>query len=283
MERFANAGFSFEVTDTRAAEGRETGEVAVLLHGFPQDRHCWEAVTPALTGAGYRVLAPDQRGYSPGARPAARRAYTLPRLAGDVLALADAAGAERFHLVGHDWGAALAWYLAGSHPDRVISLAALSVPHPEAFLRALISSSQAVRSWYIAALQMPVLPELVFSRRGGDAVREGLIRTGLDPATAGRYATRAADRAAMRTPINWYRAIPFGLRDRTGRIEVPTVYLWSDGDRYISRAAAELCGRHVDGPYQFEVLSGVSHWLPEEAPQRVATLLVRHFAEAVKN
>src|SRR5947209_2399912 len=102
MERFTNAGLRFEVTDTPAASGGGTGEVVVLLHGFPQDRHCWDAVTPALAGAGYRVLAPDQRGYSPGARPAARRAYTVSRLAGDVLALADAAGAERFHVAGHD-------------------------------------------------------------------------------------------------------------------------------------------------------------------------------------
>jgi len=278
MERFTNAGFSFEVNDTRAANGSKAGQVAVLLHGFPEDRHCWAGVTPALTEAGYRVLAPDQRGYSPGARPAARRAYTLSQLATDVLALADAAGAERFHLVGHDWGAALAWYLAGHHPGRVISLATLSVPHPEAFLRAMTRSGQLARSWYMAAFQTPGLPELAFSRRGGDAMRAGLIRAGLDPENAARYAVRAADRAAMRGPLNWYRALPLGLRDRTGQIDVPTLFIWSDGDRAISRTAAELCGRYVDGPYRFEVLGGASHWLPEEEPERVATLLVQHFA-----
>ncbi|MBV9206744.1 MAG: alpha/beta fold hydrolase [Actinobacteria bacterium] len=279
MERFLNAAFSFEVTDTPASDGG-SGEVALLLHGFPEDRHSWSRVAPRLAAAGYRVLAPHQRGYSPGARPAARSAYTLSRLAGDVLALADAAGTERFHLVGHDWGAALAWYVAGHHPGRLISLSALSVPHPEAFLRAFRSSNQATRSWYMAAFQLPWLPELAFARRGGEAMRAFLLGSGLDPDSAARYAARAADPAAMRGPLNWYRALPLGLRDRTGTIEVPTLFAWSDGDRFVSQAAAELCGRYVTGPYRFEVLGGASHWLPEEAPERVAGLLAEHFGQA---
>jgi pimeloyl-ACP methyl ester carboxylesterase len=278
MERFGNAAFSFEVTDTPSAGGGGTGQVAVLLHGFPEDRHSWDAVAPALAAAGYRVLAPDQRGYSPGARPAARSAYTLSQLARDVLVMADAAGVERFHLVGHDWGGALAWYVADHYPGRLISLTSLSVPHPQAFLRALASSNQAARSWYVAAFQLPRLPELALSRRGGEAMRTALVRTGLDPGSAARYAARAADPAALRGPLNWYRAIPLGLRERTGPIEVPTLFIWSDGDRFVSRTAAELCGRYVSGPYRFEALEGASHWLPEEMPDRVAALLVAHFA-----
>ena len=195
MERFTNAAFSFEVTDTAAAGGDGPESVAILLHGFPQDRHCWDRVTSALAGGGYRVLAPDLRGYSPGARPAARSAYRNSQLATDVLALADAAGIERFHLAGHDWGAALAWYVAGRHPGRVTSLAALSVPHPQAFARALITGSQAARSWYMAAWQLPWLPEHALGRRGGQAFRDTLVRTGLDPASADRYAARARDPA----------------------------------------------------------------------------------------
>jgi pimeloyl-ACP methyl ester carboxylesterase len=278
MERFGNAGFSFEVTDTPSAGGGGGGQVAVLLHGFPEDRHSWDPVASALAAAGYRVLAPDQRGYSHGARPAARSAYTLSQLAGDVLALADAGGAERFHLVGHDWGGALAWYVADHYPGRLISLAALSVPHPQAFLRALASSNQAARSWYMAAFQLPGLPEFALSRRGGAAMRAALVRSGLDPGSAARYASRSADPAALRGPLNWYRAIPLGPRERTGRIEVPTLFVWSDGDRFVSQAAAELCGRYVSGPYRFEVIEGASHWLPEEMPERVAALLVAHFA-----
>jgi pimeloyl-ACP methyl ester carboxylesterase len=162
----------------------------------------------------------------------------------------------------------------------LISLASLSVPHPQAFLRALASSNQAARSWYVAAFQLPALPELALSRRGGEAMRAALVRTGLDPGSAARYAARAADPAALRGPLNWYRAIPLGLRERTGRIEVPALFMWGDGDRFVSRAAAELCGRYVSGPYRFEVLEGASHWLPEEVPERVVALLVAHFARA---
>jgi pimeloyl-ACP methyl ester carboxylesterase len=159
-------------------------------------------------------------------------------------------------------------------------------PLPEygdAFLRALAGSSQAVRSWYMVAFQVPGLPELALSRRGGRAMQTALVRTGLDPANAGRYAARAADRAAMRGPLNWYRALPFGLRDRTDRIGVPTLFLWGDGDRFICRAAAELCGRYVDGPYRFETIGGASHWLPEETPDQVATLLIQHFARVASS
>jgi pimeloyl-ACP methyl ester carboxylesterase len=278
MERFAHAGLRFEVTDMPPADGPGAGQVAMLLHGFPQDRHCWDGVAATLAAAGYRVLAPDLRGYSPEARPAARSAYTLSRLAGDVLALADAAGAERFHLAGHDWGAALAWYVAGHHPGRLMSLACLSVPHPRAFWRALTSSGQGARSWYMAAFQLPWLPELALSRRGGQAMRDALVRTGLDPDSAARYAARAADPAAMRGPLNWYRAIPAGLRERTGRIEVPTLFIWSDGDPFVSWAAAGRCGHFVSGPYRLQVLNGTSHWLPEQVPDRVAALLTEHFA-----
>jgi pimeloyl-ACP methyl ester carboxylesterase len=272
LEHFSNDGFGFDVTDTPAG-----GDVAILLHGFPEDRHCWDAVTPALVAAGHRVLAPSLRGYSPGARPRARRAYTLSNLAGDVLALADQAGARRFHLVGHDWGAGLAWYVAGRHPERTISLAALSVPHPEAYGRALRSSSQLLRSWYMMAFQTPGLPERLLASRHGETMRRGLIRNGLDPATAARYATRSGD---MRGPLNWYRALPYGLRDRTGRIEVPTLFVWSDRDPFIARRAAALCGEHVAAPYRFEILHGASHWLPTERPDRIAALLAEHFAAA---
>ncbi|MEV0715480.1 alpha/beta fold hydrolase [Asanoa sp. NPDC050611] len=257
--------------------GGESGPVVVLLHGFPQDRHCWDGVTPALAAAGYRVLAPDQRGYSPGARPRARSAYRLSRLADDVLALADAVGAQRFHLVGHDLGASVAWQLAGRQPQRLLSLACLSVPHPKAFRRSLFAGGQAVRSSYVAMFQLPWLPELLLTRDGGAGLRSALERGGLDAATAVRYgATRAADPATIRGPLAWYRARG---SSRTGAIAVPTLFVWSDGDRYVSRTAARGCGRYVTGAYRFELFDGVSHWIPEEAPERAAASLLAHFGQ----
>jgi pimeloyl-ACP methyl ester carboxylesterase len=277
MESFTNAGLTFKVSDIGGGQAART---VILLHGFPQDGRCWDRVGTALAGDGYRVLAPDLRGYSPGARPSARSAYRNSELASDVLALADAAGADRFHLAGHDWGAALAWYVAGRYPERVASLAALSVPHPQAFGRALVSSSQAVRSWYMAAWQLPFLPERALSRRGGRGFRDTLVRMGLDPVSAERYAARAQDPGGLRGPLNWYRAMPFSLREPAGPTSVPTVFVWGNRDQFVSRAAAERCGQYVTGPYRFMELDGASHWLPERAPDRVAALLTEHFATA---
>ena len=279
VDTFTNGNLRFDVTDT-APSGGGTGESVIVLHGYPEDRHSWDGVTPALTEAGFRVLAPDQRGYSPGARPTARAAYTLPRLAGDVLALAQAAGVERFHLAGHDWGAALAWYLAGRHPDRVISLACLSVPHTQAFLRSFTAGPQALRSWYMAAFQIPWLPERMLSRGGGAVMREMLTRTGLDAASADRYAARAADPAAMRGPLNWYRALPLEVGNRPGPVTVPSLFIWGDHDQFISRAAAQLCSRYVTGGYRFEELPGASHWLLQTETDRVGGLMTGHFAKA---
>ena len=159
------------------------------MHGFPEDRQCWQALAAELVDAGYRTLAPDQRGYSPGARPPGRRAYTLDRLAGDVLALADAAGADRFDLVGHDWGAAVAWHLAGRHPDRVRSLTALSVPHPRAIVEALGRSTQAaaIRGTCCTS-SCRGCPSWPSAGRVNAACVAQLRRTGLDEESARRYA-----------------------------------------------------------------------------------------------
>jgi pimeloyl-ACP methyl ester carboxylesterase len=266
METFEHDGLHFDVTDLGPADG----PVVIMLHGFPSDRHCWDAVGGRLVDAGYRVLAPDQRGYSPGARPVGRRAYRISVLGDDVLALADQAGADRFHVVGHDWGAAVAWHLASEAPDRVASLTAVSVPHPRAMLRALTHSTQALHSWYMLAFQLPGLPERLLASKGGARLRDGLLADGLGAEAAGRYGARAADPAAMTGPLNWYRAIPFADRGASHPVTVPTVMIWGPGDRYVSRTAAEGAAAWVAAPYRFVEVSGASHWLPEEQPDAVA-------------
>ncbi|HZB50045.1 MAG TPA: alpha/beta fold hydrolase, partial [Mycobacteriales bacterium] len=140
-------------------DGDPAGEAVVLLHGFPQTPAAWDRVRPALAAAGYRVLVPAQRGYPDAPRPAGRRGYRTGELVGDVLALLDRHGVDRAHLVGHDWGAAVAWAVAAAHPDRLRSLTAVSVPHPRALTGALLTSTQALRSWYILLFQAPWLPE----------------------------------------------------------------------------------------------------------------------------
>ncbi len=246
--------------------------MVILLHGFPEDRFSWSGVTPPLAAAGYRVLAPDLRGYSPGARPRHRREYSLDKLAGDVLALADQAGAERFDVVGHDWGANVAWHLGARHPERVRSMTALSVPHPRAIQAALTRSSQALRLYYMALFQLPGLPEWLLGRGRGEFMRKNLIRSGLDRDSAARYARRSAE---MTGPLNWYRGIPYSMRGgRMPAVPVPTLFVWSDRDRFVTRAAAERCVSGVTGPYTYRLLPGVSHWIPEEAPARTAELIL---------
>ncbi len=274
MERFTNTGLQFDVTDG----GPPDGPAVILLHGFPEDRSCWDAVTPPLHARGLRTLAPDQRGYSPGAAPTARHEYRLRLLADDVLALAEQAGVNSFDIVGHDWGAALAWYLAANHRDRVRTLTALSVPHPKAFRSAMLHSTQALHSWYMVFFQLPQVPERLLAIRGGERMRSALRRSGLDDDFAARYAARAAARpGGMTGPLNWYRALPSALRDPIGDVTVPTMLVWSDGDPFITRKSAELCSDYVQGPYRFEVLPGVSHWIPEQEPVRTAELLLSHF------
>jgi pimeloyl-ACP methyl ester carboxylesterase len=274
MEHFDNDGLRFELTDRGSTED----PAVVLLHGFPADRHCWDAVSDRLVRAGYRTLAPDQRGYSPEARPAGRRSYGTDALGEDVLALADQAEVERFHLVGHDWGAGVAWHLAGRFPERVASLTAVSVPHYRAMLRAAGRSVQALQSWYMLAFQLPVLPEQLLAWRGGSLLRRGLRSTGLDREAADRYAARAADPAALTGPIGWYRAIPFAAHRGSHPITVPTVMIWAPGDAFISRAAAEGAAAWVAAPYRFVEIPGATHWLPEEDPEAVADATLEHLA-----
>ena len=260
-------GLHFDVRD----EGPVGGDPVVLLHGFPQRASSWDGAAPLLHAAGLRTLAPDQRGYSPGARPTRRRDYTLDRLSGDVEALVSAIG-RPVHLVGHDWGAAVAWLVAARRPDLVRSLVALSVPHPGAMVAA--GREQWRLSWYMGLFMLPRVPERQLpSPRGLGALRAG----GMTDAMLRTFRTEVVADGALPGALAWYRAIPLtapGMRHE--RVPVPTTMVWSDGDVAIARATAELAGRWVDAPYDFVALPGVSHWIPDEAPQAVADAVLAH-------
>jgi pimeloyl-ACP methyl ester carboxylesterase len=254
-------GLDFDVR----VEGDAGAEPVVLLHGFPQHSGAWDQVRPALVEAGYRVIAPDQRGYSPGARPAGRRAYTASELSADVLALLDELGLPSVHLVGHDWGGGVAWGLASAEPDRVRTLTAVSTPHPRALVRSTLAGDQAARSWYIGAFLLPVLPERALLADDGRLLRRLLRRSGLPPETADRYADRMAEPGALTAALNWYRALPLD-RPHIGRISVPTLYVWGADDVALGPAAAAGTARWVTGPYTFVRLPDTGHWIPELAP-----------------
>ncbi len=271
LTSFGNDGLQFDVRD----DGPSDGEVILALHGFPQTSASWRLVTPFLTEAGFRVLAPDQRGYSPGARPRRVRDYGLDRLAGDVLALADAAGVERFHLLGHDWGGGVAWQLAATHPDRVRTLSVASTPHPRAMIAAM-KGRQALRSWYVALFQLPRIPERLLTRHGGARARELARRSGMpDPQ---RVADLFAQPGAATATINWYRAMRTPGVPAPGEVHIPVLYVWSDGDTALGRRAADLTARWVTGDYRFVVLTGVSHWIPDERPRELAELVLARIA-----
>jgi pimeloyl-ACP methyl ester carboxylesterase len=260
------------------AGGPVDGRLVVLLHGFPQTSWSWRHVLPVLTAAGYRVVAPDQRGYSPGARPDGVASYRMPLLVGDVIGMLDALGADRADVVGHDWGAAVAWQVAARHPDRVRTLTPVSVPHPLAFVEALrTDDDQRQRSQYMQLFRVEGKAEEVLLRDD-----EGGLRTFF----GGAEATADVDRylALMREPgvltkcLNWYRAQDLADIEAVGATTVPTLYVWSDGDLALGPWAAHATAAHVTAPYRFEILHGVSHWVPEEAPGQLSTWILEHLA-----
>ncbi len=257
--------------------GPAGGVPVLLLHGFPQRGTSWAAVGERLAEAGAWSIAPDQRGYSPGARPSGRRSYALGALVDDAVAVIDGivGPGVAVHVVGHDWGAAVAWRLAARRPERVRTLTAVSVPPPAAFLRALLTTRQAFASWYMAAFQLPVLPERLLRRPG--VLAAVLRRTGQSRAAAERDAAALADPAALTAAINWYRGMvtepPTGV---DAPVTVPTLFVWSDGDTAITRQGIELTHRYVTGPFRYAELRGVSHWIPDEAPDQLADLIIDH-------
>jgi pimeloyl-ACP methyl ester carboxylesterase len=276
VDSFRRDGLTFDVLDA----GPSDGEPVVLLHGFPQDATAWDRVSPALHQHGLRTLAPHQRGYSPLARPRGRSRYTPRETTKDVLSLLDAAGLERAHVVGHDWGGIAAWALGAWHPDRVTTLTVLSVPHPAAMTRAMVTSDQALRSSYVGLFQLPLLPERLLLAGGGAVLRRMLRSGGLPQDAADRYVARMREPEALSCALGWYRALPWSGRDPVGKVRVPTLHLWSTGDAFLGRTATEATGQFVDAPYRLEILDDVSHWIPELAPDWVAKHVTAHVRTA---
>ena len=272
MDTFRRGDMVFDVTDG----GPPDGEPVVLLHGFPQDRTAFDRLAAALHSAGLRTLAPDQRGYSPGARPVGRPHYRVRESTEDVLALLDAAGLERAHVVGHDWGGAVAWAMGAWHPDRVTTLTALSTPHPAAMQKAVVRSDQGLRSWYMGFFQLPFVPEAALLARRGAALRRMLRNGGLPEEKVDHYVERMREPDALSAALNWYRALPWSGRDPVGTVRVPTLHVWSTGDTFLGRAATEASAGFVDAPYRLEVLEDVPHWIPELAAEENAELITAH-------
>jgi pimeloyl-ACP methyl ester carboxylesterase len=268
LESYEHDGLTFDVRD----EGPLDGDPVVLLHGFPERGTAWRSVAPLLHDAGLRTYAPDQRGYSAGARRGRRRDYRLPRLVGDVVALLEAIG-RPVHLVGHDWGAVVGWAVAAQHPDLVRTWTAVSVPHSAAFAKAMVTSGQGLRSWYMAAFQVPFVPEWLGGTR---LFVEWLRGSGMDEESLERFRTEMVADGALQGGLMWYRALLVpGPPPRGGKVRVPTTFVWSDGDIAVGPAGARHTPEFVDAPYEYVELDGVSHWIPTEAPEQLTAAILR--------
>ncbi len=256
-------------------DGPENGRPVLLLHGFPQTSLSWAAVTPLLAEAGLRTYAPDQLGYSPGARPQESQAYALTNLVqvtADLMAALDVPVAD---VVGHDWGANVAWALAGWHPDRVRTLTAVSVPHPTAYTLAYRADpEQKERSAYIKLFWQAGKAERVLLEDDGRRLRR--LLDGVDPEAADAYVAHLSAPGALTAALDWYRQMSSGTRVEP--VGVPTTYVWSDGDVAIGRTAAQACADQVTADYRFVDLPGVSHWIPEHAPGDLAQAVLDRVA-----
>jgi pimeloyl-ACP methyl ester carboxylesterase len=262
-------------------DGPEDGQPVLLLHGFPETSLSWAAVTPKLTAAGLRTYAPDQLGYSPGARPDEVAAYSTPSLAQVTADLMTALGVDRADVVGHDWGANVAWALAAWHPDRVRSLTAVSVPHPAAYTVAYRTDpEQKERSGYIRLFWQAGKAEDVLladdSRRLRRMLSGGEGDSGVPAEAIDEYVAVLSAPGALTAALNWYRAM--SSKDRVDPVGVPTTYVWSDGDIAIGRTAAEACANYVTGDYAFVELPGITHWIPEQAPDQLAAAILDRIA-----
>jgi pimeloyl-ACP methyl ester carboxylesterase len=257
--------------------GPPDGFPVLLLHGFPQSRAAWQHQLQALGDAGWRAYAPDQRGYSSGARPAPSQAYALDNLLADALGIMSALAARRFHLVGHDWGGHLAWSLALRAPERVHSLSVLSRPHPAAFVASLQQDpEQVARSGHHSSLLQPGVAQR-FRDGGFASFREMFKRQRVPDATAERYIATLSEPGAIEAAIDWYRVGASTFRNAAaGQVQVPTLYVWGNADASVGRYAAEATRRFVDASFRFEEIDGAGHFLTDEVPQRVSALLLEH-------
>ena len=268
------------LTFTADVAGPAGGPLVLLLHGFPESRHSWQAALPALAAAGYRAVAPDQRGYSPGARPdpADLANYAFDKLIADAIEIVAAAGydGKRFHLVGHDWGGQVSWGVAGRHPERLASLTILSRPHPSSFRRALQKEGgdQKHRSRHHRAFLEPDTVKLLLADNAR-RLREGLFGQGVPQAALEAHLSVLGNPEALEAALAWYRSNK-GLAADIGTIAVPTLYVWGDVDATVGPDAAYGTAEFVAPSFAMEVLPNVGHFVMDQAPAKATDLLLAH-------
>lgn len=269
-------GLRFEV-DTCGVGDR----LALCLHGFPESSFSWRLQLPLLAQLGYRAWAPNQRGYGGTTRPSRVADYRIGRLVADVAGLIDASGARSVTLIGHDWGAAVAWLFASRGVRPLERLVIMNVPHPAIFARELRSPRQALRSWYMLFFQLPRVPELLLGYNGAAAIGRAFTASAANPArfppaVLDVYRRNARRPGALTAMLNWYRALPRDAGRRELRelavIDVPTLMLWGENDVALTKATTYGTERYVRD-LTLRYLPGVSHWVQQDAPDAVNAML----------
>lgn len=263
---------AFDVRETGPADGRPV----LLLHGFPQTARSWDAVATRLVASGCRCLAPDQRGYSPTARPQGVAAYGMDAIVGDAVGLLDALGLDQVDVVGHDWGANVGWLLASWQPSRVRTLTAVSVPHPRAYGWAMRHDpEQQQKGSYIKLFLLEGKAEEALLADDARRLRRMFAGGALAEDAIEHYVATLTEPGALTAALNWYRAAFGGVRRGPAleSVTVPTTYVWSNGDAALARSGAERCGEYVAADYRFVELDGVSHWIPEQAPDALTAAI----------
>src|SRR5262245_12139374 len=254
---------SFPVVDVGS------GPAVLLLHGFPDDRHLWRYQIPALADAGFRVLAPDLRGFGEAPRPTDPGEYGIPIVMRDVLGILDALKVGRVQLVAHDWGAAVGWRLAAEHPERVERYVAVSVGAPGGQL----SIEQREKSWYMAFFRQTGAAEDQLQRQNWQLFREW----SRNPVDVDRYIANLSRPGALTAALNWYRASgapPSGTAQPPPPVVCPVLGIWSDGDAYLTEAPMRTSGERIRGSFQYERIAGASHWLMLDKPAELNRLLL---------
>lgn len=264
--------------------GPVDGELVVLLHGFPEFWYSWRRQIDALADAGYRVLVPDQRGYNTSDKPKKVSDYAVDTLANDVVELIKSTGRSQANVIGHDWGAAVAWMLAIKHPHVVKRLGILNVPHPAVFVRKFKRPSlQMLKSWYVFYFQLPKLPELALSIGGHRLLKRSLLKTSnrgtFSSDDLALYDVAWSQPGALTAMVNWYRA-SFSHRPKiergTTRIKVPTLMIWGAKDKFLGRDLAQPSIDYCEqGKLVF--LENATHWVHQDEPQKVNNLLLDFF------
>ncbi len=273
-ESFADVSVD-ELTFTCRVSGMENdGEAVILLHGFPETSRMYYDLIPVLVSEGFKVVAPDQRGYSPGARPSKISDYSIDKLSQDVIDIADAFQFEKFHLIGHDWGSAVGWVTVAFHSERVISWTALSVPHLDAFFKAMNNNPEQQRkSQYIKFFKKPILPEFYFSIFGYKYLRDIWRKSSKEEIE--KYLEVFKQKGALKASLNWYRANMKNDDKSIGDIAAPTLIIYGLKDMAIGEKSVDESEKYLKGEYKIEKLES-GHWLIQESFEAVSKSIINH-------